>query len=189
MGHPKHRHKAGRTSGWHDAGCVDLDALFARLTSPWCGIVLRWCKFSRPSIMETLADHFSQQKNVSSAYDTITNLLGKMEEFTQRLRVYSEVEIGLDLKRIVIEVLTTLLMIFAWSEKLIERGRWSMCFPSLYSVPFHHNHVYFLCFVRKLCCACVQECLLFDFSYHSCQHLRYLNTSFLLRCNDRRINA
>lgn len=75
-------------------------------------------------------NHHQSAKNVSSAYDTITDLLSKVREFTGRLEEYTTGGIEVKLRQIVVDILTTLLDIFARSEKLIRRGRvgnYSLC--------------------------------------------------------------
>ncbi|KAI9696731.1 MAG: hypothetical protein M1836_005093 [Candelina mexicana] len=67
-------------------------------------------------------------KGVSSAYDCITDLLSKLEDFTDRLQEYTKGTIDSKLRRKVTAILTTLLEIFARSEKLIDRKRWKEYF-------------------------------------------------------------
>ncbi|KAI9792037.1 MAG: hypothetical protein M1835_008091 [Candelina submexicana] len=67
-------------------------------------------------------------KGVSSAYDCITDLLSRLEDFTGRLQEYTKGTIDSKLRRKVTAILTTLLEIFARSEKLIDRIRWKEYF-------------------------------------------------------------
>ena len=62
-------------------------------------------------------------KGVSEAYDSITTLLSKLEDFTGRLQEYTRAAVDLKLKKKVVDILTTLLEIFARSEKLIKNSR------------------------------------------------------------------
>lgn len=62
-------------------------------------------------------------KGVSEAYDSITTLLSKLEDFTGRLQEYTRASVDPKLKKKVVDILTTLLEIFARSEKLIKKGR------------------------------------------------------------------
>lgn len=62
-------------------------------------------------------------KGVSEAYDNITTLLSKLEDFTGRLQEYTRAAVDPKLKKNVVDILTTLLEIFARSEKLIKKGR------------------------------------------------------------------
>ena len=62
-------------------------------------------------------------KGVSQAYDSITTLLSKLEDFTGRLQEYTRAAVDPKLKRKVVDILTTLLELFARSEKLIKKGR------------------------------------------------------------------
>lgn len=62
-------------------------------------------------------------KGVSEAYDSITTLLSKLEDFTGRLQEYTRASVEPKLKKKVVDILTTLLEIFARSEKLIKKGR------------------------------------------------------------------
>ena len=62
-------------------------------------------------------------KGVSEAYDNITTLLSKLEDFTGRLQEYTRAAVDPKLKKKVVEILTTLLEVFARSEKLIQNGR------------------------------------------------------------------
>ena len=62
-------------------------------------------------------------KGVSEAYDSITTLLSKLEDFTGRLQEYTRAAVDPKLKKKVVDILTTLLEIFARSEKLIKKGR------------------------------------------------------------------
>ena len=60
---------------------------------------------------------------VSEAYENISMLLTKLEDFTGRLQEYTKAVIDPKLRKKVVEILTTLLEIFARSEKLISKGR------------------------------------------------------------------
>ena len=62
-------------------------------------------------------------KGVSEAYENIANLLSKLEDFTGRLQEYTRAAVDPKLKKKVVDILTTLLEIFARSEKLIRNGR------------------------------------------------------------------
>lgn len=62
-------------------------------------------------------------KGVSEAYDSITTLLSKLEDFTGRLQEYTRAAVDPKLKKKVVDILTTLLEILARSEKLIKKGR------------------------------------------------------------------
>lgn len=62
-------------------------------------------------------------KGVSETYDNITTLLSKLEDFTGRLQEYTRAAVDSKLKKKVVDILTTLLEIFARSEKLIKKGR------------------------------------------------------------------
>lgn len=62
-------------------------------------------------------------KGVSEAYDSITTLLSKLEDFTGRLQEYTRAAVDLKLKKKVVDILTTLLEIFARCEKLIKNSR------------------------------------------------------------------
>lgn len=62
-------------------------------------------------------------KGVSEAYDNITTLLWELEDFTGRLEEYTRTDVDPKLKRKMVDILTTLLEIFARSEKLIKKGR------------------------------------------------------------------
>ena len=62
-------------------------------------------------------------KGVSQAYDSITILLSKLEDFTGRLQEYTRAAVDPKLKKKVVDILTTLLEVFARSEKLIKKGR------------------------------------------------------------------
>lgn len=62
-------------------------------------------------------------KGVSEAYDSITTLLSKLKDFTGRLQEYTRASVDPKLKKNVTDILTTLLEIFARSEKLIGKGR------------------------------------------------------------------
>ena len=62
-------------------------------------------------------------KGVSEAYDDITILLSKLEDFTGRLQEYTRAAVDPKLKKKVVEILTTLLEVFARAEKLIKKGR------------------------------------------------------------------
>lgn len=62
-------------------------------------------------------------KGVSEAYDNITTLLSELEDFTGRLEEYTRTDVDPKLKRKMVDILTTLLEIFARSEKLIKKGR------------------------------------------------------------------
>ncbi len=62
-------------------------------------------------------------KGVSEAYDSITTLLSKLEDFTGRLQEYTRASVEPKLKKKVVDILTTLFEIFARSEKLIKKGR------------------------------------------------------------------
>ena len=62
-------------------------------------------------------------KGVSQAYDSITTLLSKLEDFTGRLQEYTRAAVDPKLKKKVVDILTTLLELFARSEKLIKKGR------------------------------------------------------------------
>ena len=62
-------------------------------------------------------------KGVSQAYESITTLLSKLEDFTGRLQEYTRAAVDPKLKKKVVEILTTLLEVFARSEKLIKNGR------------------------------------------------------------------
>ena len=65
----------------------------------------------------------SSAKGVSEAYDSITKLLSELEDFTGRLQEYTRAALDPKLKKKVVAILTTLLEIFARSEKLIKNGR------------------------------------------------------------------
>ena len=62
-------------------------------------------------------------KGVSEAYENISVLLSKLEDFTGRLQEYTRAAVDPKLRKKVVDILTTLLEIFARSEKLIRRGR------------------------------------------------------------------
>ena len=62
-------------------------------------------------------------KGVSEAYDKITNLLSELEDFTGRLQEYTRAVLDPKLRKKMVAILTTLLEIFARSEKLITKGR------------------------------------------------------------------
>lgn len=62
-------------------------------------------------------------KGVSETYDSITTFLSKLEDFTGRLQEYTRATLDPKLKKKVVDILTTLLEIFARSEKLINKGR------------------------------------------------------------------
>ena len=62
-------------------------------------------------------------KGISQAYDSITTLFSKLEDFTGRLQEYTRAAVDPKLKRKVVDILTTLLELFARSEKLIKKGR------------------------------------------------------------------
>ena len=62
-------------------------------------------------------------KGVSEAYDNITTLLSKLEDFTGRLQEYTRAAVDPKLRKKVVDILTTLLEVFARSEKLIKKGR------------------------------------------------------------------
>ncbi|KAL8709500.1 MAG: hypothetical protein Q9220_005742 [cf. Caloplaca sp. 1 TL-2023] len=62
-------------------------------------------------------------KGVSEAYDTIVDLLSELKDFTARLEEYTKAAIEPKLRRLIIDILTTLLEIFARSEKLIRKER------------------------------------------------------------------
>ena len=62
-------------------------------------------------------------KGVSKAYDSIIELLSQLEDFTSRLEEYVKSAIDLKLRKKIVDILTTLLEIFARSEKMIEKGR------------------------------------------------------------------
>ena len=62
-------------------------------------------------------------KGVSEAYDSITTLLSKLEDFTGRLQEYTRAAVDPKLKKKVVEILTTLLEVLARSEELIKKGR------------------------------------------------------------------
>lgn len=62
-------------------------------------------------------------KGVSEAYDSITNLLSELENFTGRLQEYTRAALDPKLRKMMVSILTTLLEIFARSEKLITKGR------------------------------------------------------------------
>ena len=64
----------------------------------------------------------SSAKGVSQAYDDITTLLSKLKDFTGRLQEYTRAAVDPKLKKVV-DILTTLLELFARSEKLIKKGR------------------------------------------------------------------
>lgn len=62
-------------------------------------------------------------KGVSEAYDSIINLLSQLEDFTGRLEEYTKAAVEPKLRIKIVNILTTLLEIFARSEKLIKKGR------------------------------------------------------------------
>ena len=62
-------------------------------------------------------------KGVSKAYDSIIELLSQLEDFTSRLEEYVKSALDLKLRKKIVDILTTLLEIFARSEKMIEKGR------------------------------------------------------------------
>ena len=62
-------------------------------------------------------------KGVSEAYENIAVLLSKLEDFTGRLQEYTRAAVDPRLKKKVVDILTTLLEIFALSEKIIRNGR------------------------------------------------------------------
>ena len=62
-------------------------------------------------------------KGVSEAYDCVTELLSELEDFTGRLQEYTRAALDPKLMKKVVAILTTLLEIFARSEKLIKQGR------------------------------------------------------------------
>ena len=62
-------------------------------------------------------------KNVSSAYDTIEDLMGLLADFTVRLQIYDRQNLSPQLRMKLAEVLATLLEIFALARRLIKRGR------------------------------------------------------------------
>ena len=62
-------------------------------------------------------------KGVSEAYDSITELLSELEDFTGRLQEYTRAALDPKLMKKMVTILTTLLEIFARSEKLIKKGR------------------------------------------------------------------
>ena len=62
-------------------------------------------------------------KGVSEAYDSITELLSDLEDFTGRLQEYTRAALDPKLMKKMVTILTTLLEIFARSEKLIKKGR------------------------------------------------------------------
>ena len=62
-------------------------------------------------------------KDVSGAYDSIAALLSELEDFTGRLQEYTKAAVDPKLKKKMVDILTTLLEIFARSEKLIKKGR------------------------------------------------------------------
>ena len=71
--------------------------------------------------------HYQSARKVSAAYDAITDLLDKVQGFTGRLQEYTKGSIDSKLKKTIVEILTTLLAIFARSEKLIKRERLREC--------------------------------------------------------------
>ncbi|KAI9833220.1 MAG: hypothetical protein M1826_000133 [Phylliscum demangeonii] len=60
---------------------------------------------------------------VSAAYDAIISLFETMDESICRLSVHLQHEISPELRRIVTEILATLMSICAWSTKYIKEGR------------------------------------------------------------------
>ena len=62
-------------------------------------------------------------KGVSEVYDSITELLSELEDFTGRLQEYTRAALDPKLMKKMVTILTTLLEIFARSEKLIKKGR------------------------------------------------------------------
>lgn len=61
---------------------------------------------------------------VSEAHDSITTLLSKLEDFTGRFQEYTRAAaVDPKQKKKVVDILTTLLEIFARFEKLIKKGR------------------------------------------------------------------
>ena len=61
-------------------------------------------------------------ENVGAAYDAISVLFVKLEDFTTRLKVHATQEISDELRNIFIQILTTLLDILALSAKRIRNG-------------------------------------------------------------------
>ena len=62
-------------------------------------------------------------EDVTKAYDTIVDLLSQLGDFTGRLQEYARAVVEPNLRKNVNDILTTLLEIFARSEKLISKGR------------------------------------------------------------------
>lgn len=62
-------------------------------------------------------------KDVSSAYDAIQDLMGTLQDFTVRLKVYNREKVSPELQTKLTEVLVALLEIFALSRRAIKRGR------------------------------------------------------------------
>ena len=65
----------------------------------------------------------SSAKGVSEAYDSITELLSELEDFSGRLQEYTRAALDPKLMKKMVTILTTLLEVFARSEKLIKKGR------------------------------------------------------------------
>ncbi|KAJ5093886.1 hypothetical protein N7456_009747 [Penicillium angulare] len=62
-------------------------------------------------------------KGVSSSYDAIEELMKSLKEFTVRLKIYSQERISEDMSERLIDVLVTLMEIFALSTREMRRGR------------------------------------------------------------------
>lgn len=62
-------------------------------------------------------------KGVSEAYDSIIDLLSQLAYFTGRLQEYTKAAMEPKLRKLIVDILTSLLEIFARSEKLIRETR------------------------------------------------------------------
>ncbi|KAL8833596.1 MAG: hypothetical protein Q9170_004179 [Blastenia crenularia] len=65
-------------------------------------------------------------QGVSKAYDTILSLLSDLQDFTGRLEEYAKAPMDSKLRRLIVEILTTLMEIFARSERLIRKERFNL---------------------------------------------------------------
>ncbi|KAL4944137.1 hypothetical protein BDV06DRAFT_220606 [Aspergillus oleicola] len=65
----------------------------------------------------------SAAKGVAASYDAIQELMGPLKDFTFRLKAYERETISDDLSEKLIDILVTLVEVFALSTKAIQRGR------------------------------------------------------------------
>ena len=78
-----------------------------------------------PSARDDICD-CQTAKDVRGSYDTLVDIFECMENFTSRLKIYSEIKLTPAMAETIVKIMVELLAVLALATKQIDQGRLSM---------------------------------------------------------------